>query len=95
MEQIKVRIEIDPAVAVRHGGARAGRGLFAITEEQLAELSDAQREIVAKCASLDTGTSWGIYEQRLTLQGVASWETVKAAILLREDQEAAKKIKLL
>lgn len=32
MQNVMVRIEIDPGVAVRHGGARAGRGTFQISE---------------------------------------------------------------
>lgn len=84
MEQIKVRIEVDAAMAVRHGGDRAGRGFYAINEAQLAELTDAQREIVAACATVDTSTSWYSSQRRLVLQGTVSWESVKGAILASE-----------
>lgn len=88
MEQVKVRIEVDAAVAVRSGGARAGRGFFTISEAQLAELTEAQREVVAACATVDTSTSWYSSQRRLVLAGAISWESVKGAILASEAAEA-------
>jgi hypothetical protein len=66
-EQIKIAYTVPQAVALAAGSSRYGAGEFAVSDEQIAELSQGEALHIAE-------------RRTFTLAGLPSWETVRAAV---------------